>query len=354
MTMLKKFKQAALRSLKSAGVSTLVHNSRWRRQRLLILAYHGIALSDEHLFNGSQFISADLFRDRLELLKRSKCAVLPLGEAVGRLYANDLPDRAVAITFDDGLSDFYRRAFPLIKEFDVPVTLYLTTFYTNYQRPVFDLMCSYLLWKGRGNVLDLQQLTGRDLKTNLQGLDAREAALAQIRAFGRVQKLSAEEKDAFAASLAAHLQVDYQALLEQRTMHNLTPDEVGKLSAGGIDVQLHTHRHRTPLDRQLFLREIEDNRKSIQEMTDRNPTHFCYPSGVYDLKFLPWLREAGVISATTCESGFASRSSNELLLPRFLDNATLSPIEFESWLTGVSAALPQRRLGVRAYAGGTS
>jgi peptidoglycan/xylan/chitin deacetylase (PgdA/CDA1 family) len=354
MTMLKKFKQAALKSLKSAGVSTLVHNSRWRRQRLLILAYHGIALSDEHLFNGSQFISADLFRARLELLRKSKCAVLPLGEAVERLYADDLPDRAVAITFDDGLSDFYRRAFPVIREFDVPVTLYLTTFYSYYQRPVFDLMCSYLLWKGQGSVLDLKKLTGQDLRTQLGDLDAREAALAQIRAFAIGQRLSADEKDSFAASLAAHLEVDYAALLEQRTMHNLTPGEVVKLAAGGIDVQLHTHRHRTTKDRQLFLREIEDNRKSIQEMTDRNPTHFCYPSGVYDLTFLPWLREAGVISATTCESGFASRSSNSLLLPRLLDNATLSPIEFESWLTGVSAALPQRRVGVRAYAGGTS
>jgi len=331
-----------------------VHNSRWRRQRLLILAYHGIALSDEHLFNGSQFISADLFRDRLELLRKSKCAVLPLGEAVERLYADDLPDRAVAITFDDGLSDFYRRAFSLIQEFEVPVTLYLTTFYSHYQRPVFDLMCSYLLWKGRENVLDLKKFTGQDLKTNLQELDAREAALAQIRTFARGQKLSAEEKDAFAAALAADLEVDYDNLLEQRTMHNLTADEVGKLAAGGIDVQLHTHRHRTPLDRQLFLREIEDNLKSIQEMTGRNPAHFCYPSGVYDLKFLPWLREAGVISATTCKSGFASRSSNELLLPRFLDNATLSPIEFESWLTGVSAALPQRRVAEHAFAGGTS
>ncbi len=354
MTMLKKFKQAALKSLKSAGVSTLVHNSRWRRQRLLILAYHGIALSDEHLFNGSQFISADSFRDRLELLRKSKCAVLPLGEAVERLYSDDLPDRAVAITFDDGLSDFYRRAFPLIREFDVPVTLYLTTFYSYYQRPVFDLMCSYLLWKGRSNVLDLRNLTGQDLRTDLRELDAREAALAQIRAFARNQELSAGDKDSLAASLAAHLKVDYATLLEQRTMHNLTPNEVVKLALGGIDVQLHTHRHRTPKDRQLFLREIEDNRKSIREMTDRNPTHFCYPSGVYDLEFLPWLREAGVISATTCESGFASRSSNPLLLPRFLDNATLSPIEFESWLTGVSAALPQRRIGVREYAGGTS
>ena len=354
MTMLKKFKQAALKSLKSAGVSTLVHNSRWRRQRLLILAYHGIALSDEHLFNGSQFISTDLFRDRLELLRRSKCAVLPLGEAVERLSANDLPDRAVAITFDDGLSDFYRRAFPLIQEFEVPVTLYLTTFYSHYQRPVFDLMCSYLLWKGRNKALDLKELTGQDFRTDLSELDAREAALAQIHAYARGQKLSADEKDAFAASLAARLDVDYAVLLSQRTMHNLTSDEVTKLAAGGIDVQLHTHRHRTPKDRRLFLREIEDNRKSIQEMTDRNPTHFCYPSGVYDLAFLPWLREAGVISATTCESGFASLSSNKLLLPRLLDNAMLSPIEFESWLTGVAAALPQRRVPAHAYAGGTS
>jgi peptidoglycan/xylan/chitin deacetylase (PgdA/CDA1 family) len=354
MTMLKKFKQAALKSLKTAGVSTLVHNSRWRRQRLLILAYHGIALSDEHLFNGSQFISAELFRNRLELLRKSRAAVLPLGEAVERLYADDLPDRAVTITFDDGLSDFYRRAFPLIQEFEVPVTLYLTTFYSFYQRPVFDLMCAYLLWKGRRNVLELKELTGQDLKIDLGSNKSREAALNQIHAFARQQKPSADEKDAFAAALAAQLDVDYEALLEQRLMHNLTPAEVSQLAAGGIDVQLHTHRHRTPMDRQLFLREIEDNRKSIQEMTGKNPTHFCYPSGVYDLKFLPWLREAGVVSATTCESGFASRSSNELLLPRFLDNATLSSIEFESWLTGISAALPRRRVGARAYAGGRS
>jgi peptidoglycan/xylan/chitin deacetylase (PgdA/CDA1 family) len=354
MTMLKKFKQAALKSLKSTGVSTLVHNSRWRRERLLILAYHGVALTDEHLFNGSQFISADLFRDRLELLRRSKCAVLPLGEAVERLYADDLPDRAVVITFDDGLSDFYRRAFPLIQEFDVPVTLYLTTFYSHYQRPVFDLMCSYLLWKGRGKALDLQKFTGQSFGTNLQTLDEREDVLGRIRAFAHQQKLSADEKDAFAALLAAQLDVDYDAVLEERVMHNLTPAEVGILNAGGIDIQLHTHRHRTPMDRGLFLREIEDNRQSIREMTGKIPTHFCYPSGVYDQSFLPWLREAGVVSATTCESGFASRSSNDLLLPRFLDNATLSPIEFESWLTGVSAALPRRRVPSHAFAGGRS
>lgn len=297
---------------------------------------------DEHLWNSSQYMPAAVLCARFELLKKSNCAVLPLAEAVRRLYANDLPERAVVITFDDGTSDFYHRAFPLIQDFGFPVTLYLTTFYTEYNRPVFDLMLSYLLWKGRNETLDLRGITGAESRLDLHDPTAQGKALAEIRAFASSRKLSAEDKDALLSSLAAQLRVDYDALIEQRIMHNVTPDEVKELARGGIDVQLHTHRHRTPVDRQLFLREIEDNRQSIQKMSDKHAEHFCYPSGVYDLAFLPWLKESGVVSATTCETGFASRNSNPLLLPRMLDNPQLSSIEFESWLTGVSAALPRR------------
>jgi len=341
--MLKRLKQATLQSLKTSGISAAVHNSRWRRQRLLILAYHGISLADEHLWNGSQFMPADIFHNRLNQLKRSNCCVLPLGEAVARLYANDLPDRAVVLTFDDGTSDFLRKASPLLKEFDFPATLYLTTFYTHYNRPVFDLMCSYLLWKGRNNTLDLKILTQEDLRMDLLSHTAQEAALREIKMFAREQKLSAEAKDSLLASLASQLDIDYAALLEQRLMHNLTTDEVEQLAAGGADIQLHTHRHRTPMDRELFLREIEDNCLSIRALTGRRPLHFCYPSGFHDPTFLPWLEESGIVSATTCDTGFASPASNALLLPRVLDNPQLSSIEFESWLTGISAALPRRR-----------
>jgi peptidoglycan/xylan/chitin deacetylase (PgdA/CDA1 family) len=341
--MLKKFKQATLRSLKSAGVSTLVQNSRWRRQRLLILAYHGVSTDDEHLWNGSMYMSPEMFRERLETIAKSGCAVLPLDEAITRLYANDLPDRSVAITFDDGNFDFQQSAFPLLKEFGFPSTLYLTTFYSHYNKPIFGIFCEYLLWKARNETLDLKKLTGRDSKIELSSAAARDAVFREIDAFVHAQKLSAEEKTALAEMLARQLKVDYDALIEKRVMHLLATEEVTRLAADGADIQLHTHRHRAPLDRELFLREIEDNRRSIQAMTGSLASHFCYPSGVYDHRFLPWLREAGIVSATTCETGFASRSSNQLLLPRFLDSAALSSIEFEGWLTGVSAALPRRR-----------
>jgi hypothetical protein len=70
-------------------------------------------------------------------------------------------------------------------------------------------------------------------------------------------------------------------------------------------------------------------------MTKARPTHFCYPSGDYDMMFLPWLEKKGVVSATTCDGGLASQRSHPLLLPRFIDTTIRTPLEFESWVTGV-------------------
>jgi peptidoglycan/xylan/chitin deacetylase (PgdA/CDA1 family) len=109
------------------------------------------------------------------------------------------------------------------------------------------------------------------------------------------------------------------------------------VARAGADVQLHTHRHRTPRDPQLFAREIADNRNAIRAMTGTEARHFCYPSGVYREEFLPWLREQQVLTATTCDHRLASPASHPLLLPRLVDHAALTELEFEGWLCGAGA-----------------
>jgi hypothetical protein len=338
--MLKTLKQTTLQALKASGTFRLVAHSQWRRSRLLILAYHGISLADEHEWNGALYMSPDLFRARLELIRDFGCTVLPLGEALQRLRAGDLPPKSVAITFDDGTYDFSQEAYPLLREFGFPVTLYLTTFYCDYNRPVFDVMCSYLLWKGRAAKIDLKQLTGENVRLSLSDPSERQTALDRLQRFARDQKYTAVAKDELATSLARELKVDYDAVLEKRMLHLLRPDEVKQLAANGVEVQLHTHRHRAPLERELFLREIHDNRKSIEAMTGKSPTHFCYPSGIHHPLLAQWLRETGIESATTCDSGLASPESDSFLLPRLLDGCGRSPNNFAGWLSGVSAALP--------------
>src|SRR5437868_11368732 len=151
--MLRSLKRATLRALKTAGVFRAVADSRWRRDRLLILCYHGISLDDEHQWRPGLYMQPELLQQRFEMLKRGGYSVLPFAEALQRLNAGSLPSRSVAITFDDGTYDFYRQAFPLLKQYGFPATVYQTTYYMDYQRPVFSLICSYMLWKRRGTVL---------------------------------------------------------------------------------------------------------------------------------------------------------------------------------------------------------
>jgi peptidoglycan/xylan/chitin deacetylase (PgdA/CDA1 family) len=283
----------------------------------------------------------EFFRSRLKLIAKAGCTVLPLGEAIRRLYAGDLPRGSVALTFDDGTYDFYKHAYPILNEFNFPVTLYLTTFYSRYNRPVFDVMVSYLLWKRQDASLNLRELTGHDATLQLNTGAARTAVFKQLYDFSERRQLSAEQKDELILRLADLIGANHEEVVRKRILHIMTPDEVSRVAAGGVDIQLHTHRHRTPLDRELFLREINDNRKCIHEMTGSVPTHFCYPSGHYQPPFLAWLREAGVESATTCDPGISTRHSEPLLLPRLVDSSMLSAVEFEGWLAGVSDIIPR-------------
>lgn len=340
--MLREIKQATLRGLKRAGLFERCLRSRWRRQRLLVLCYHGISLDDEHQWNPGLYVLASLFETRLRMLAEGGFSVLPLDEAVERLYSHDLPPASVVITVDDGHYDFYSQAYPVLRKYGFPVTLYLSSFYTEFNHPIFDGFCSYLLWKARRSRASAKPEIGLDRAFDLTAGSGRAGAWQAIKQFTMREGLDAAEKDRVLRELAAHLELSYEALAAKRILQNLNPSEVSLLAKDGVSIQLHTHRHRTPRDRELFLREIRDNRDCIRRMTSTDPVHFCYPSGVHDPQFLPWLAEAGVVSATTCDRGLNDSNAHPLVLSRILDHSGLQPIEVEGWLTGCSAWLPHR------------
>lgn len=336
--MLRRLKHLALSVLQSAGAFRLVSATNWRRQRLLILCYHGIALDDEDHWYPGLFLSRDAFRSRMESLQRERCSLVPLADGVKRLYAGSLPPKSVAITFDDGFHDFHELAFPLLREHGYPATVYQNTYYTEHRFPVFSLMIDYLFWKAGGGTLD-----GRPFGIEETfDLSRRARAVEAFDRFGYQRSFSAAQKDALAAAVAERLGIDYAALRRRRILQLMSAAQLAEIARAGVDLELHTHRHRTPLDEALFIREIRDNREAIRRYSGQSASHFCYPSGVYRGEFLPWLDREGVISATTCDIGLASPATHRLLLPRLLDTPGVSQREFEGWLAGVSAWLPHR------------
>ena len=340
--MLKQFKRGALRTMKQLGVYQAFGNSAWRRRRLLILCYHGISLDDEHQWDPQLYMSPADFEQRLELLAAGGYSVLPLGTALEQLYAGTLGPRSVCLTFDDGLFDFKERAFPILERFGFPATVYLTTYYSDFNRPVFNPFVKYVMWKSQRGLVDASGLLGSGTTWDLSTDVGRQAALVTLVRHAREHDMTAAAKDSLAAQVAALLDVDYQALVDRRVLRLLTGDEVAALAARGVDFQLHTHRHCNPRDQQGLAREIIDNRRRMEAILGSTPVDFCYPSGVWRPGYPQWLSELGVRSATTARPALASPKSDIMLLPRVVDSTSLDAVEFEGWLTGVSAAMPHR------------
>ena len=355
-SMLRQIRRAILHLQRSSGVFRLVAESDWRRKRLLILCYHGIARKDEHLWRPDLYMHPDVFRQRMEILKLGRYHVLPLGESLQLLQAGKLPAKSVAITFDDGGYDFYAAAFPVIKSYGFPVTVYQTTYYGDRLAPIFNLAWSYLLWLRRGSVLTGGKAFGLEDSLDLRTEDSRAQIVRKLVLNAEAERLTGEQRNDLASRLGKFLSVSYEEIVASRIFQVMTPSERSQLAAEGVDFQLHTHRHRTPIDKNLFCKEIQDNRRALRELGEK-AVHFCYPSGVYRAEFSEWLQEERVVSATTCDAGLADQRSNPFLLPRLVDTSARTELEFEAWLSGMALLLSVRRAAaqvVPAAAGSAS
>jgi peptidoglycan/xylan/chitin deacetylase (PgdA/CDA1 family) len=322
-------------------VDRAIGASGWRRRRLLILAYHGISLDDEHQWNGALYMSPSMFEQRLQTMRSVGCSVLPLAEALMRLYEGTLQDRSVAVTFDDGYFDFAARAYPLLAAYGVPATVYLRTHLLGEKVPIFRLVCSYVFWKSRRPRVRVPEL--RNEPYDIGSAEARANAVSAIADEAQRRRFCAREEAGLLRTLGGELSVDIDSILQKHLLELMSTDDVTRLAGAGVDFQLHTHSHNTPRDARRFAEEIETNRGRIQVLTGRPTAHFCYPSGNYNSLFFPWLTSLGVRSATTCDPGLASPTTPPLMLPRFVDTSSTTPEEFEGWLRGTTAWLSRKR-----------
>ena len=113
------------------------------------------------------------------------------------------------------------------------------------------------------------------------------------------------------------------------------------MQAAGFEIQLHTHRHRVSRNRELFEREIRDNRRWIRQMIGgEERVHFSYPGGIWEPVQSEWMTDLGIETGTTCRPGLVDNNCDMLRLPRFMDNAHVPERVFRAWVAGSMAFLP--------------
>jgi peptidoglycan/xylan/chitin deacetylase (PgdA/CDA1 family) len=103
----------------------------------VITLYHHVARDTP----ASTSISPEDFREHLDYLRNNDFSVIALDTMLETLKAGQqLPDKAVAITFDDGYSSIYDTAFPMLQEYGFPFTLFLST------GPINNGQSNYMNW----------------------------------------------------------------------------------------------------------------------------------------------------------------------------------------------------------------
>src|SRR5262245_8528847 len=92
------------------------------RGKVLILMYHRFSNQDD-----GEATSAQTLRDQLTYLT-SHYRIVPLSCVAKLIISGEtIPPGLAVITIDDGYRDVYEIAFPILREFQVPATLFVVT-----------------------------------------------------------------------------------------------------------------------------------------------------------------------------------------------------------------------------------
>ena len=113
------------------------------RPRAVILIYHRIAssASDPLLL----CVAPENFSDHLKILQRDYQPIA-LAELAEACAANRIPDRAVAVTFDDGYADNLRAAAPILERCRQQATVFVTGACLEGKPLFYDELERILLW----------------------------------------------------------------------------------------------------------------------------------------------------------------------------------------------------------------
>jgi peptidoglycan/xylan/chitin deacetylase (PgdA/CDA1 family) len=97
-------------------------------RRLPVLLYHSVADAVDARF-AEWAVAPALFDSHLEALASEGYRALTMRELWRRAFggAGPLPERCVAITFDDGFRDFHSAAWPRLARAGMPATVFVTT-----------------------------------------------------------------------------------------------------------------------------------------------------------------------------------------------------------------------------------
>lgn len=279
-----------------------------KQKKLTILIYHRVLDIPDPMRPGEIDISA--FTWQMELLA-NYYNVLPINIALDKLRSDDLPPRAICITFDDGYADNYYNALPILQRLNIKATFFIASGYLDGGRMWNDTIIEVL------RIIDLPLLDLSEYgcgKYDFTNSSKRTKAVSKI--LNKVKRLDTNKMADcinYITSLVGNLPDDLM----------LTSTQVKALHQAGMTIGGHTVTH--PILAKLTNTEVEEeiliNKITLENIINDNIDYFAYPNGQVEFDYLPEqtviIEKMGFKAAFSVDWSCVSKNYDCWQLPRF-------------------------------------
>ena len=290
-----------------------------RGNRLLILCYHRVLERPDPMLPDT--VHAEQFAVQMQALAENFC-VLPLHSAVEKLAAGALPRRAACVTFDDGYADNLQVALPILRENQVPATIFVASGYLDGGRMWNDTITEAVR-RVDDRFLDLgvSDIDKLPLETDS---DRTRSAMQVVLA---LRRMTPERRAALTEAVAERA----SSALPDDLM--LTSRQLVEMHRAGVEVGAHSVSHPilSNLSPDAAAAEIQTSKEQLQSLIDAEVFGFAYPNGYpgvdYQAGHVRAVADAGYRYAVTTARGTGSMSTDRFQLPR-LDPWDKSPLRF--------------------------
>lgn len=260
------------------------------------------------------FVTTASFEKQMAFLKdRYKVIFLEeLAEKV--LTGNDIGGH-LAITFDDGWRDNYTNAFPVLKKYRVPATIFLATGFVGTDNIFWpEEFCYYL------DRYSVNKSTPDGAPKSLLRLNK------DINAYYRIKNeaffdRSVEVLKGYSPSEREDILTYFRGICrtDQVPRQMLNWDEVQEMYASGL-VHFGSHTVNHEMLDQIPLQEARDeiskSREAIENHLGIKVSAFAYPNGNHNESLQKILSESGYNAAVTTRKGFLERNMPLMKIPR--------------------------------------
>jgi len=242
-----------------------------------VFMLHHVRPSREAAFqpNSHLEVTPEFLRATLAHLGSRGIAVISMDELHRRLAERDFSQRFACFTFDDGYRDNRDFALPVMREFDAPFTVYVTSDFAQGSGSLWWVALEMVIAKASQIEVAIDGVAARiDCAT----LSAKKAAFARLHDWLRALPDRNDLAREIGALCARH-GVDQPAICRDLCM---TWDELKPFAAEplvGIGAHTVTHGNLAQQAREIASDEMATSRSRIESALQRPVLHFAYPYG---------------------------------------------------------------------------